>query len=350
MVTPTPPPPVPVAAFISGLLDRGYTQTVAPVLTGLDRSLNTGLMRQRRRDLEAEAERLDEAGERLTADNPILRAFTADLADTLRADAILIDTAAEPLQAAAIDSAGVIQRRLALGSATDQQLARIGVAWNTPDPEAVAQLIQIAQSPAWSASLQKFGPNVLDVVNNQALRAVALGRGPIAAAREITRLVDTFPRHQANNLLRTLQMTSYRRSTAVHQQANLAIASQVVRIAARDVRTCLSCLAEDGKVLWDSERDASAPVQAVQDHHSGRCGSVLIVKGRAYSRDAGPAWFASLPPERQQQQLSFVKSPGKFAAYRDGRAALADFVHPYEDDTFGPMLREASLKGILSNV
>ena len=57
----------------------------------------------------------------------------------------------------------------------------------------------------------------------------------------------------------------------------------------------------------------------------------------------GPEWFAGLSPERQAQQASFLRSPGKLNAYRDG-TPLADFVGHHEDPVFGWQVIEQSLK------
>lgn len=337
-----------VTDLIAGLLDRGYNQVAQPVLNAVARSASSGIVRQRLAELDAEAQRLAEAGERLRPDNPVLRALLADLEDALRADAQLIDGAAQPVQQTGINAAGRVQRQLALPGMTDQQLARIGIRWNSPDPEAVARLVQYAQSDAWAALLGRYASDVLDVITSQAIRGIALGWSPLRAAAEIRRVSENFPAHVANNLMRTLQLTAYRDSTAVHQQANLAICHQIIRIAALDARTCLSCIARHGDVLWDADVDVTAPVPRVNDHHSGRCTSVMRVKGRSpLAIQPGEDWFASLPPDRQAQQASFAASPGKFEAYRSGRLQLRDFVQPYSDPVFGPMLREASLAGAL---
>ncbi|MBZ0294509.1 MAG: phage head morphogenesis protein [Anaerolineae bacterium] len=337
-----------VTDLITGLLDRGYNTTVQPVLTSIASSTNNGLIQRRLQELEEEAARLAEAGERLQPDNAILRALMADMDDTMRANARLLDASAAPLQQTGIDAAGRVQRQLALPGMTDAQLARVGLRWNSPDPEAVARLVNYAQSEGWAATVGQYGPDVLSIINNQAIRGVALGWNPLRTAREVRRLAENLPGYQANNLMRTLQLTSYRDSTAVHQQANIDLAQQIIRIAALDTRTCLSCVAQHGAVIWDSERDVNAPIPRVNDHHSGRCTSVMIVKGRPHNIQTGPEWFDNLPPERQRQQASFAKSPGKYDAYTSGQVRLADFVHPYRDPAFGPMLREASLSGALN--
>lgn len=333
-----------ITDLVNRLLDRGYAQAAEPVLRAIASSTRSGLVAQRLDELTAEATRLAAARQRLTPDNAVLRALLADLETTLAGDSTVIGAAAEAVQSTGSTAAGTVQRQLALGGTTDAQLIRLGVRWNTPDPEAVARLISYARSSAWSAELAKFGPSILEIVLNQSIRGIAFGWSPLRIAREIRRITEALPAHVANNLMRTLQLTSYRDSTALHQNANRAISQRVVRIAALDVRTCLSCIAQSGDVLWDSERDGGdAPVPRVDDHHSGRCTSVIIVKGFPRTIQSGADWFASLPPERQAQQKSFVQSPGKLEAWLEGRVTLRDFIHAYKDDTFGRMLRESSL-------
>lgn len=336
-----------VADLIASLLDRRYNSTVEPVLNAIARGSSSPLLQRRFAELQAEAARLADAGQRFDPDNPVLRALMADLADQMRANAALLGSVSDALQADAISAAGTIQRQLALPGMTDAQLARLGVVWNRPDPEAVARLVQYAQSDAWAAELAKYGDDVLGVVNNQVIRGIALGWSPLRVAEEITRLTRSLPVAQANNLARTMQLTAYRDATAAHQTANRDIAQSVIRIAALDARTCLACIAQHGMVIWDSDRDSGSPVPRVEDHHSGRCTSVIQVKGRPLAVQTGPEWFAALPEARQRQQASFASSPGKYEAYQSGRATLADFVQPYTDRVFGQMQREASLTSVL---
>jgi hypothetical protein len=338
-----------VVDLITGLLDRGYDQATGSVLQAVGSSTSTGLIERRLNELRAEAERLAEAGERLQPDNAVLRALVADLDDTLRGDAALLTPAARRATRTAIDAAGRIQRQLALPGMTDTQLARIGVQWNTPDPEAVARLVGYVESEAWGNLIARYGDDVIGVVRNQAIMGIVRGWNPLRAAGEIRRITHNLPAHVANNLLRTVQMTSYRDATAIHQQANVDIASQIVRVAALDMRTCMSCVAQSGDVIWDSERDGGTPVPRVDEHWSGRCTSVMIVVGRPRTIMTGEAWFNSLSPERQAQQASLAASPGKLEALRSGRVNLRDFIHRHDDPVFGPMLQEASLSGALAH-
>lgn len=338
-----------ITDLISGLLDKGYTRAAQPVLDAVARSVNSGLIQQRLSELDAEVARLTEAGDKLRPDNPVLRALLADLDDTLAASSRVVDGAAEAVQASGSDAAAKIQRQLALPGMTDAQLRSFGIVWNRPDPAAVARLVDYAGTDAWAAALAKFGDDVLGVVNNQAILGITYGWNPLRTAREIRRVTENLPGYQANNLMRTLQLTSYRDSTAIHQNANIPIIDQVVRIAALDARTCLSCVSQHGDVIWEGERNAGDPVPRVDDHHAGRCTSAVVVKGRTINITSGEEWFANLPEARQRQQASFIASPGKWEAFKAGQVTLRDFRQPYTDPVFGPMMREAALSGALRN-
>jgi len=337
-----------VQDLINGLLDKGYENVARPVLNAVASSVNSGLIQQRLSELDAEVARLIEANEKLTPDNPVLRALLADLEDTMQVNGRVVNGAAEAVQSTGSNAAANIQRQLALPGMTDQQLLKIGIKWNKPDPEAVARLVGYSQSDAWAAALKKYGDDVVGIVNNQAIRGIASGWSPLRTARAVRQMTENMPGYQANSLMRTLQLTSYRDSTAIHQNANVDIISQVIRIAALDNRTCLSCIALHGKVIWNSERDGGSPVTRVDDHYNGRCTSVVQVVGR---RDlnivSGVDWFNNLSEERQQQQASFAASPAKYEAFKKGEVTLTDFVHQHDDPTFGQMVNEASLTGAL---
>lgn len=336
-----------VQDLINGLLDRGYNATVQPVLNAVARSTNSGLIAQRLDEFDAEMQRLTDAGEKLSPDNPVLRALLADLSDTMSVNGRVVDSAAQPVQQTAVNAAATLQRQLALPGMTNAQLANIGIKWNVPDPEAVMRLVGYSQSPEWAATLAKYGDDIVSVVNNQAIRGIAAGWSPLRIAREIRTTTEMLPAHQANTLMRTLQLTSYRDATSANQNANVAIIADVIRIAALDGRTCLSCVALHGTVIWSGERNIGDPVPRVDDHQNGRCTSVVRVKGRPLNVQSGVDWFNSLPPDRQQQQGGFANSPGKWQAFQNGEVTLKDFVHAYKDDTFGDMIRESSLTDAL---
>lgn len=341
-----------VGDLVTGLLDRGYDEQAVPVLRGITATVRRegGLLQTRLREVERRAAELAEAGERFSADDPVLRAYLADLESVMGGNSVLLDGAGEGLQGSGADAAGTVQRQLALPGMTDRQLQVMGVQWNTPDPEAVAEAVNYIQSNSWAEMLERdFAGLIPRQIGEQMVGGIARGWSPLRTARVLRNSSETLPLYQANNLMRTLQLTSYRDGTAVHQNANMGIARRIIRVETLDARTCLSCISLHGDVMWDSEVNAGEPIPRVNDHHQGRGTSVMQVIGRDLNMVTGPEWFGRLPRERQQAQASFLRSPAKWDAYEAGAVQLRDFRQDYQDDTFGAMVREGSLVNVLGD-
>lgn len=328
---------MPVADLVTGLLDKGYSGTADAVLRAISTSTSSGIVAQRLKELDAEAARLAAEGKKLAPDNPVLRALVADLEPVLKSNAQRINDSAAGIQTQAVDAAGQLTRQLALPGFEDSQLISMGVRWNSPDPEAVNALVGYVDTPAWAQQLSAYKQDVIDTIYNQAIRGVASGWGPLRTAREIRAMAEDFPAAQANTLMRTLQLESYRSATAIHQQANIDILDGQIRIGTLDGRICMACLALHGSILPAGER--------ISDHHNGRCTAIPLVRGRDRNVQTGPEWFAGLD---EQQQLD-IAGQAAFNALKAGRVQMQDFVQTYDDPVFNTMLREASLSGILGD-
>ena len=300
------------------------------------------------KELDNEVARLVAAGgKRLPPDNAALRALVGDLEAVMRGNALRVGGAAEGLQGSGISAAPQVQRAAASAGLTPNLAAQVRAAWNVPDAEAVARVVQYAGSSAWESQLAAFGRDVPQTIADQAVRGIAQGWGPKRTATRVRELVENLPAHQASTLMRTMQLTSYRDATAVNQQANRAIARRVVRIATLDQRTCLSCISAHGEVLWDGVGDA--PIRRVNDHHNGRCTSVVIVKGRNTAIRSGEDWFNGLPRAQRDNLAALKKFAGQAAArWQRGDVTLRDFRQPYKDKVFGQMLNESSLTDALA--
>lgn len=324
--------------LIVQLQDRGYEAVAGRVLLSIEQSTSSGVVAQRLEELRAEAQRLQAAGERLQADNPVLRALLADLDPVMRRNGNRIDGVADDLQRAGTDAAGQIVRQLALPGLDDAALQAMGIQWNVPDPEAVAAAVQYSQSEAFAASLDRFAPDVMTTIQNMAVRGVVEGWSPLRIAEELTRLVQELPLAWANNIMRTLQLTSYRDAGVIHRLANADILEYQIRIAVLDTRTCLACIALHGTRL---------PLDArVDDHHQGRCDSICQVRGFPPREiQSGEDWFNSLDEGQQRDMMGHAN----YEAWRAGAVTLSDFVQPYQSDIYGSMIRQASLLGILGD-
>lgn len=323
--------PTRIETLVSQLLDRGYEQATATTLRAITHSVSSGIVEARFDQLDAEAARLATEGQRLTADNPVLRALLADLEPQLRRDARWLNSGAQAAQAAGIDAAGTLTRQLAIGNSPF-----VTMGWNTPDPEAVNALIGYLRSPEWAAELGLYPQRVLDGVLRTAVRGMVEGWGAARTAREVRKIATSLSVAQASNLMRTAQMTSFRDAAAIHQRANADILTHQIRYAALDDRTCLCCIALHGTILPIGER--------VDDHHQGRCIGVAVARGSSRVVPMGAEWFAGLDEERARG----IAGDSAYELLQSGRADLRDFVQGYTDPVFGQMVRETSVRQIVA--
>lgn len=326
---------VSVNDLVTGLLDRRYERAARRVLRALAVGVTGGVVGRRVDELEEEAARLEQAGERLSPDNAVLRALLADLEPVLLDGARLVAGVGEELQGQGVDAAQRLTRELTLAGVDARVLGEIGARWRVPDVEAVNALVTFAESDAFAGEMRTYGERVLGVVQNQAVRGLVEGWNPLRTARQVRQAVEGVPVRVANTTMRTLYLQSYRRAGQIYQNANAEILGGQVRVAALDVRTCLACVALHGTQL--------AVGEGVQDHHNGRCIGVPWIRGAQRTVRSGEEWFAGLS-EAQQLQMA---GPGALELLQSGRATLRDFVVTYEDPVYGEMVRRASLMGIL---
>jgi len=346
MVQPNAPAET-VQATIDRLLNRGYVQTTEKVVASIVTSTNDpkGLIQQRLGELEAEARRLAGEGQKLKPDNAVLRALRADLDTVMGRNASRVDGVADDVQKNGVDVAGTVTRQLALPGLSDAQVRlAVGKDWNTPDPEAVNRLVGFVDSAGWSEELAQYGPDVVNVISNQAVQGFALGWSPMKTAGVIRQMTQGLPASTANTLMRTLQLESMRTGTAIHQNANADIIARVIRIESLDDRICMACIVLHGTVIWDSVRDKGKPIPPIQEHHNGRGTTVTDVLGTTANVGSGQDWFNGLN-ERKQRDL--MRNDAAFEAWKAGKIDLQDFVEPYQDRVFGDMIRQASLNGML---
>jgi hypothetical protein len=332
-----------VKGVVDDLLNQGYYTAVGDTLQSIGVGANRG---QIKRDLDAlrvEAQRLAALNESLNPDNPVLRTFYSDLDDFMRSSVVLIDGSAEALQNVGIETAYQSTRWYALGNISDEALQLTGVQWNRPDAAALQSIIQYVDSDAWQTSLSNYRGYVPQLIKDTIVRDFVMGVNPMTTVDNILFMTqgrgDKPPLtvSSAESLTRSLVLTAHRDSQVLQQVANADIIDYVIRIAALDFRTCLSCIALHGTRLEVGER--------VDDHRRGRCQSLSIVKGRPRSVQMGEDWFNNLSEESKRD----IMGGANYRAYDDGAVTLQDFVHRGSDPVFGDIVQENSLKGILGD-
>ena len=323
-----------LARLVRGLLDSNYDRAITPVLRAIAASKDAGLMAERNDQLEAEAERLAEAGETWKIDNPVLSAWLADFEASLVRDRERVAAIAGRMQALGVDAAQRLTPEITFAGLPVE--ARM--LWNAPDPRAVGRAIDYANKPAWDEQLKKMGVRTVESVRNAAIRGIVRGTAPTAVANEIIKAGASLSVHQARTLTRTLMLSSYRQAAALNQEENRSILVGQVRIAVLDGRTCMACVAQHGQRLAIGE--------VIKDHHNGRCTAVSLVKGYPRQIGSGADWFGGLD-ENQQRQMMGAKA---FEDWKAGKFDLQDMVTTYDDDVFGQMTRQASLAEIYKNI
>lgn len=205
--------------------------------------------------------------------------------------------------------------------------AQITVPFNRLPVSAVSDAVGLAgDGSPLRAVLQdasRVGP---DALGEQLVRGIALGKNPVAVARQAMRLGlgQSFTRMQT--IYRTEMLRTYRQ-TALASYSNSNIISGYVRISARDSRVCPACLFADGRFY---------PVDYGFDQHPNcRCNFYPRLKNVApVQTQTGQEWFAQQPEETQRRILG----AGRYEAWRDGRASLDDMVTRIDNSTWGGSL------------
>lgn len=323
--------------LLTRLLDGGYNDAVETVVRAIGK--NSAAVNERLKELQAEAQRLADAGETLTPSNPVFRALLAEVDDQMSASAGLIDDAGKKLVNAGVDAANELQPQLPLTFLDDGEdyraAAQVVAKWNRVSTEAIDQIARLVNSPAWTAELRKFGDSVPQTILDIAVRGFTQGWNPTKTAALIFDTTNTLPLSYSNTLMRTLYLNAYRRGTTESYKANRDILEYAVRVATLDHRVCVACV-----LLHGTQIPLDEPVA---DHWNGRCTSVVKIKGIPLNIQTGKDWFMGLGGDEQAAMMGL----SAYNAWQAGAIQLDQLVHTSEDDLFGPQVNVASLVSLL---
>jgi hypothetical protein len=248
---------------------------------------------------------------------------------------------------AAIAAALRDAQRLVQAALPSLNAAEIRAVWSTLNPDAVLTMLGFlgADSPLY-INLSRLGPDVAALVAEKLREGIILGYNPRKVAQLI---VDATGQGLtwALRTARTANLYAYRLSTQAVYQANAGIVTGWVWWAELgSPRTCMSCVNMHGSVHSVDE--------VLNDHHQGRC--AMLPTTRSYAElgfpgipekpqvyQTGAEWFAAQSAAMQQQLMG----RSMWDAWKAGEFSFSDLSVPYQDDVYGEMLREASLKGLL---
>jgi hypothetical protein len=215
---------------------------------------------------------------------------------------------------------------------------QIAGAFNVLPKGAIEQLLGfLSPDGPLYARLSLLAPTTVEGVSKAILDGVAMGSNPRVIAREITNafgmgLTDSM------RMARTVQLYSYRESNRATYMANVDVLEGQVWHADLSPRTCMSCLANHGKVF---------PLDArCNDHHNGRCTMLPLLKGQENPVEAGTAekWFNSQGKATQQQMMG----KGKYEAWKGGKFQFGQLTTESKPDKVYGILRvETPLKDLI---
>lgn len=219
------------------------------------------------------------------------------------------------------------------------QATGVGIGFNRINVEALQNMVGLCAdgSPLFDVlKLRALYPDAVQGLTDALVKGVGLGWNPhkTAAAMQDGLAAGL---NKALVIARTEQLRAYR-TASVEQYRESGVVSGFKRLAAKDERTCLACLSQDGE-RYEIEEDFS-------DHVCGRCTPVPLIEGMPEVQwQTGKDWFEGLDPEKQREMMG----DERFEAWQGGDgfdfSALATRTH---DDTWGDGLRVTPLEELIA--
>ena len=211
--------------------------------------------------------------------------------------------------------------------------ASMAAGFNKLHTEAVKSLLGFLdpQGPLYER-LGLLAPHTAGLVSDAIVEGVALGKNPKVIANSVR---DAFGRGLTDALrtVRTVQIYSYREANRASYLANSDVVGGWIWGATLDGKTCGSCWAMHGSIHGLDE--------VLDDHYSGRCAEVPLVKGFASPiQETGEQAFEKLSEAEQRQILG----PGKHDLYQSGQLDFGKLSVKRDDNVYGTMRSEATLK------
>lgn len=208
--------------------------------------------------------------------------------------------------------------------------------WNTLNPSAVVQLLGYFDADGvLMERLRQFVPLSVERIQDTVIDGIARGKNPRVLARDIQRAFG-MNLTDALRLSRTAQIYAYREANRASYIANDTIVSGWVWMSSLDLeRTCMSCVAQHGSFHELSER--------LNDHHNGLCYMIPRTIATTGEIGSGEKWFGSLPESAQRKMMGNAK----FDAWREGKIEINQLSQEQEDEIWGAIRTETSLKALL---
>lgn len=217
-----------------------------------------------------------------------------------------------------------------IAKAQAAETPRIQAGLNYFDSDATKKLIGIAgDGQPLRQIFDKLAPTIGDAVVAELTNGVATGLSTRAIAQNINNAVGRGTVN-AMTIARTETNRAYREASRGYYDETPGVIGWRWQ-AALDLRTCVICWAQHGRVFKTAQKMAT--------HPNCRCVMVPVFAGEP-QQETGSKIFKALSPAQQKTILG----PRRFDRYNDG-ARLADFVGTYKN-AFGPGRRVKPLSEV----
>ena len=179
-------------------------------------------------------------------------------------------------------------------------------------------------------------PEATDAMLQALIDSIALGRGPIATARDMANRFGV-GLDRAMRITRTEQLRVYREATRMQYQASQVVEGYY-RVSARDSRVCPACLIADDGTIYPLDVPFA-------EHVQGRCGMAPALIGAPRLKyQTGEQWFVKQDAARQQ----LILGKGAYAAWKSGKFVLLQIVKRTEDPVWGAAFVPRPLKELVN--
>ena len=175
--------------------------------------------------------------------------------------------------------------------------------------------------------------DAVDGIVSKLGQAITQGWNPVKTARAM-RDGLALGYERALRVARTEQLRAMRTSTRMAYEAS-GMVHYYKRLAAKNERTCIACLLEDGKKY---------PIDVpLEDHPNGRCTLVPCVYGEDEPTwETGEVWFLKQGDAAQRNILG----PGVFEKWKSNGLDVRDLVKFHQDEPWGSYWKPVGAGGM----
>ncbi len=172
------------------------------------------------------------------------------------------------------------------------------------------------------------------LIGDAIISNVALGKNPRFIADLLTNKLG-MSLTDSMRTARTVQVWSYREANRASFLANSDVVEGWIWYATLDSECCMSCVVQHGTFHTNDE--------VLDDHYNGHCAMVPVVTKGDPGIGLGTDWFNELSESEQREKMG----DARFEAWQDGKFTLDQMSKQHDEEVYGSMRTEASLKDLI---